>query len=308
MRDQFVKSLTKIFKRNKNITLITGDLGFGYFKNFYEKENRQFLNIGICEQNMASVAAGISMIDDNVVYIYSIGNFATLRCLEQIRQDICYHNLNVNIVAMGAGFSYGSLGGSHHLLEDIAIMRAIPNIKIFLPSDEKDIDQIIKITSKGMGPTYTRIDKSKVANNILPNSTITKPRLVSSGKDGFIVSTGGIINDVLKSIALLKLKHKIDLGLIVISSILKEDTNFFDQKFKKNMSIFSVEEHSIIGGIGDYCLTIINNRKIKIRNFKKIGVSNSKFSSNSGNQDYLKKINKLDTQNITKIITHSFDV
>ncbi len=308
MRDRFVKSLIKTFERYKNVTLITGDLGYGYFKNFYEKENNQFLNIGVSEQNMASVAAGISMIDNNVVYIYSIGNFATLRCLEQIRQDICYHNLNVNIVAMGAGFSYGSLGGSHHLLEDIAIMRTIPNIKIFLPSDEKDIDQIIKKTSKGIGPTYTRIDKSKIANNILPNSTITKPRLVLSGKDGFVISTGGIINDVLKSISLLKLKHHIDLGLIVISSILKEDTDFFDKKLKKNMNIFTVEEHSVIGGIGDYCLAIFNNRKIKIKKFKKIGVPNTKFSSYSGNQDYLKKINKLDAQNITKIITKSFDV
>lgn len=308
MRDQFVRSLTKTFKRNKNITLITGDLGFGYFKNFYEKENSQFLNIGISEQNMASVAAGISMIDDNVVYIYSIGNFATLRCLEQIRQDICYHNLNVNIVAMGAGFSYGSLGGSHHLLEDIAIMRAIPNVKIFLPSNEKDIDQIVNITSKGIGPTYTRIDKSKVENNILPNSTIKKPRLVLSGKDGFIISTGGIINDVLKTLTLLKLKNNIDLGLIVISSILNEDTNFFDERFKKNMRIFSVEEHSVIGGIGDHCLAILNNRKIKIKNFKKIGVSNSKFSSSSGDQNYLKKINKLDSKNIEKIILKSFNV
>ena len=136
MRNQFVKSISKIFKQNKKVNLITGDLGFGYFKEFYEKKCEQFLNIGVSEQNMASVAAGISLINNNVVYIYSIGNFATLRCLEQIRQDICYHNLNVNVVSMGAGFSYGSLGGSHHLLEDISVMRSIPNMKIFLPSDE----------------------------------------------------------------------------------------------------------------------------------------------------------------------------
>ena len=137
---------------------------------------------------------------------------------------------------------------------------------------------------------------------------LKKPRLVLSGKDGFIISTGGIINDVLKTLTLLKLKNNIDLGLIVISSILNEDTNFFDERFKKNMRIFSVEEHSVIGGIGDHCLAILNNRKIKIKNFKKIGVSNSKFSSSSGDQNYLKKINKLDSKNIEKIILKSFNV
>lgn len=308
MRNQFVKSISKIFKQNKKVNLITGDLGFGYFKEFYEKKCEQFLNIGISEQNMASVAAGMSMINNNVVYIYSIGNFATLRCLEQIRQDICYHNHNVNVVSMGAGFSYGSLGGSHHLLEDISIMRSIPNMKVFLPSDERDIDQILKLTSKGIGPTYMRIDKSKVPNNIIPKTNILKPRKICDGKDGYIISTGGIINDVLDCIKILKTNYQINLGLILLSYINDKEYKIFTKKIKKNMNIFTVEEHSVVGGIGDYCLDIFNKRKIKYKNFNKIGVANKSFSNVSGSQNFLKKINKIDSLGIMKVIKKTFCV
>ena len=308
MRSQFVKSISKIFKQNKKVNLITGDLGFGYFKEFYEKKCEQFLNIGVWEQNMASVAAGMSMINNNVVYIYSIGNFATLRCLEQIRQDICYHNLNVNVVSMGAGFSYGSLGGSHHLLEDISVMRSIPNMKVFLPSDERDIDEILKLTSKGIGPTYMRIDKSKVLNNIIPKTNVLKPREICDGKDGYIISTGGILNDVLDCIKTLKSNYQINLGLILLSYINYDEYKIFKKKIKKNMNIFTVEEHSLVGGIGDYCLDIFNKRNIKYKNFNKIGVSNKSFSKVSGSQNFLKKINKIDSLGIMKVIKKTFCV
>ena len=134
MRDAFVNALLALAEKNSNIMLLTGDLGFGAFDQFIERYPKQFLNAGVAEQNMMGVATGMAL-SGYVVYVYSIGNFATLRCLEQIRNDACYHEANVKIVICGGGFSYGSLGMSHHATEDLSIMRALPNIKIIAPCD-----------------------------------------------------------------------------------------------------------------------------------------------------------------------------
>mgnify|MGYP001173164418 CR=1 FL=1 len=308
MRDQFVKSIEKNFKKNKKIHLITGDLGFGYFKNFYQNENKQFLNIGISEQNMASVAAGMSMVNKNVIYIYSIGNFAFMRCLEQIRQDICYHNLNVNIISMGSGFSYGSLGGSHHLLEDLSIMRTIPNMKTFIPSSTKDIEQIINYTCKGKGPTYTRIDKSKIDKNLISKNNIFKPRIAIKGRDGYFISAGGIINDVISAIYFLKKKFNLSFGLIIVTTLFGDQISSIKEKLTKSRIICTVEEHSIVGGIGDFYLSLLNEKNIQVKKFIKIGVKNKSFTKISGNQEYLKKHNKLDSKNIVRRIVSELNV
>ena len=134
MRDTFVKTLCSICETNKDIELITGDLGFGVLKPFFEQFPNQFTNAGIAEQNMTSLAAGMAL-EGKTVFTYSIGNFPTLRCLEQIRNDCAYHNANVKIVCVGGGFVYGSLGMSHHATEDISVMRSIPNMAVFCPGD-----------------------------------------------------------------------------------------------------------------------------------------------------------------------------
>ncbi len=127
MRDIFINTLISLVEKNPEIVLITGDLGFGVLNDFIDKYPENFINAGVAEQNMTGLAAGMAL-EERVVFTYSIGNFPTLRCLEQIRNDICYHNLNVNIISIGGGFSYGSLGVSHHATEDLAILRSLPNL------------------------------------------------------------------------------------------------------------------------------------------------------------------------------------
>ena len=134
MRDTFVKTLMEIAQKDKNVILITGDLGFGVLKPFWEKFPDQFINAGIAEQDMTGLAAGMAL-TGKTVFTYSIGNFPTLRCLEQIRNDCAYHNANVKIVCVGGGFTYGSLGMSHHATEDIAVMRALPGVTVMAPGD-----------------------------------------------------------------------------------------------------------------------------------------------------------------------------
>ena len=159
MRDTFIEELTKRALIDPNVFLITGDLGFGVLEEFGESFPDQFLNAGVAEQNMTAIAAGMAM-EGRKVFTYSIGNFPTLRCLEQIRNDICYHDLDVTIVSIGGGFSYGQLGMSHHATEDISIMRALPNIEVIIPSSLDEVSGSFNHIIQNQGPKYLRLDKS----------------------------------------------------------------------------------------------------------------------------------------------------
>jgi len=148
------------------VILLTADLGFGAFECFEPFRNKQYFNVGVCEQLMASMAAGLSLEGFNV-FIYSIGVFPTMRCLEQIRNDISYHDCEVTIVTTGAGFSYGSLGMTHHCIQDIGIMRSIPGVNIFTPANTYEMNDILENSN---GLRYIRIDKSQI--NLKPKKEI----------------------------------------------------------------------------------------------------------------------------------------
>ena len=147
MRTAFINQLIEEAKSNDKIFLLVGDLGFSVVEPFAEQFPERYLNVGIAEQNMAGIAAGLAM-EGYCVYIYSIGNFPTLRCMEQIRYDICYHNLNVKIVAVCGGYAYGSLGASHHATEEIGMLRTIPNMVVCAPGDPVEAKAITTFTSR----------------------------------------------------------------------------------------------------------------------------------------------------------------
>ena len=165
MRTSFINQLLEEAKTIKKIFLVIGDLGYHVVEPFMEAIPERFLNAGIAEQNMAGVAAGLAMTGYNV-YIYSIGNFPTLRCLEQIRNDIAYHKANVKIVSVGAGYAYGSLGATHQPTEEIGALRAIPNMIVATPGDPVEARAIAKFSAEYDGPMYIRLGKAgeKVAH------------------------------------------------------------------------------------------------------------------------------------------------
>ena len=155
MRDEFIRALTTIAADRPEVMLITGDLGFSVLDEFRARFPRQFLNIGVAEQNMTGVATGMSL-EGRVVFTYSIGSFPTLRCLEQIRNDVCYHSANVKIVCVGGGMSYGPVGASHHATEDLAIMRCLPNMVVVSPGDPWEATEATKAVTELPGPAYLR--------------------------------------------------------------------------------------------------------------------------------------------------------
>ena len=197
MRDTFVRTLIGLAKENKNIELITGDLGFGVLKPFWEQLPDQFTNAGIAEQNMTTVAAGMAL-EGKIVFTYSIGNFPTLRCLEQIRNDCAYHNANVKIVCVGGGFVYGSLGMSHQATEDLAILRALPDVVVLAPGDLVEAEEATKAMVNYPGTCYLRLGRGgeKQIHDHIDNFQIGKAIQVKKGEKIVMFSTGAIFEEV----------------------------------------------------------------------------------------------------------------
>lgn len=301
MRDHFISSLTEIAQKNNNIILITGDLGFGVLDNFIEKYPKQFINTGVAEQNMTGIASGLGM-DGKTVFTYSIGNFNTLRCLEQIRNDACYHNSNVNIVSVGGGFSYGALGYSHHATEDIAIMRAIPNLRVFSPCDFWEIQEITKQVVELGGVNYIRIDKSSAGNTRKNDEDfiVGKGRVLTDGTDLTIIATGGIVELALEAQKKLN-SSGISCKVVSMHTIKPIDKNLIIDCVKNTGALVTLEEHSLIGGLGSAVSEILMQESVYPKRFKMMGLDSS-FSTIVGSQSYLRKYNDLDTSSIIKCV------
>lgn len=298
MRDSFVKALSIEAEKNKNIVLITGDLGFGVLDEYAKNFPSQYINAGVAEQNMAGLASGLG-IDGKIAFTYSIGNFNTLRCLEQIRNDACYHNANMNIVSIGGGFSYGALGYSHHATEDIAIMRALPNLRVFVPCDYWEVEEITKNVIELGGVNYIRIDKSYVSSeNVIPKQIfqVGKARVLAEGDDLSIIVAGGIADNAISVHEKLKLEG-VSTRVVSMHTIKPIDREMIINCVNTTKRIVTLEEHSIIGGLGSAVAEVILQEGLLPQKFKMIGLE-SKFSTIVGSQDYLRRINKLDTDSI----------
>lgn len=301
MRDHFVKALTEEAEINKNIILITGDLGFGVLNNFATKFPKQYINAGVAEQNMTGIASGLGM-DGKIVFTYSIGNFNTLRCLEQIRNDACYHNSNINIVSIGGGFSYGALGYSHHATEDIAVMRAIPNLRVFAPCDFWEVQEITRKVITLGGVNYIRIDKSSTPRNIELEKVfeVGKGRILHEGSDLTIIATGGIIDIALKAQREIS-KDGISIRIISLHTIKPIDRELIIDCALNTGGIVTLEEHSIIGGLGSAVSEVLMQECCFPKKFKMMGLE-SKFSTIVGSQDYLRSANNLDVISVLNVI------
>ena len=282
-----MKALFELANNNKDVVLITGDLGFGLFEDFSEKFPSQFVNIGIAEQNMIGVSTGLAL-EGKVVFVYSIGNFPTLRCLEQIRNDACYHNLNINIICMGAGFSYGALGMSHHATEDIAIMRSLPGTTVISPSTEDEAYFSTIELSKRNGVGYLRLDKSKVSKRKKSKSEleIGKGNILKDGSDYTIIACGGIVEEALLAADDLD-KNNISCKVVSMHTIKPIDNALIQDCVKNSKGIVSLEEGNITGGLGSAILEVcLKNGEFPLK-MKTLGI-NDEYVSIVGSQEYLR--------------------
>ena len=261
MRDTFVKTLIELAKKDKNIELLTGDLGFGVLKPYWEQVPDQFTNAGIAEQNMTTVAAGMALEGKNV-FTYSIGNFPTLRCLEQIRNDCAYHKANVKIVCIGGGFVYGSLGMSHQATEDLAVLRALPDVVVMAPGDLVEAEECTKALAAYKGTAYLRLGRGgeKRIHNKIDNFKIGKAVKVRDGKRIAIFSTGAIFEEVQEACDVLVQKgfEPAVYTFPTVKPIDKEVIEYCSEKFEM---IVTCEEHNIMGGFGSAVAEVMAEMK-----------------------------------------------
>ena len=300
MRDTFVRTMVELAKEYKNIELVTGDLGFGVLKPFWEQCPDQFTNAGIAEQNMTSIAAGMALTGKNV-FTYSIGNFPTLRCLEQIRNDCAYHKANVKIVCIGGGFVYGSLGMSHQATEDIAILRALPDVVVLAPADLVEAEECTKALAKYEGTAYLRLGRGgeKRIHDHIDNFQIGKAIKVHGGDRVAIFSTGAIFEEIRRTEEVLN-EHGITPAVYTFPTVKPIDKEVIEECSKKFDLIATCEEHNYIAGFGGAVAEVMVETPSRAR-LVRIGL-HDEYSIRVGDQQYLRKVYGLDGHSIAKQI------
>lgn len=288
MRDTFVKTLVEIAKEDKNIELVTGDLGFGVLKPFWEQLPDQFTNAGIAEQNMTTVAAGMAL-EGKTVFTYSIGNFPTLRCLEQIRNDCAYHNANVKIVCIGGGFVYGSLGMSHHATEDIAILRALPDVVVMAPGDLVEAQEATKAIAQYKGTCYLRLGRGgeKRIHDRIEHFQIGKAIRVHDGEKVAIFSTGAIFEEVQGAYDFLK-QQGLSPAVYTFPTVKPIDKDVICACAKDFDLIVTCEEHNIVGGFGSAVAEVMAEMPTKKAYLMRVGMQD-RYATKVGSQAYLRE-------------------
>ncbi len=307
MRDAFVNALTEIARVDRNVMLLTGDLGFGVLTEFAREFPKQYLNVGVAEQNMTGLATGMAL-EGKTVFTYSICSFPTFRCLEQIRNDVCYHNADVKIVSIGGGFCYGPLGMSHHATEDLAIMRAIPNLMVVAPGDTVETMLATRAICKHKGPFFLRLGRGgepKVYDQA-PEFVLGKGINVVSGGEVSILSIGGILSKVMKAHEILK-KRGIGTSVYSIHTLRPIDHRLIEDLAEKSRLIVTVEEHSISGGLGGAAAEILAEIRGNRAPLLRIGVDGN-FCCEVGDQEYLRGLYGLDPESIADRVEKSLRI
>jgi transketolase len=293
MRDAFFDELYKIAKHDSNVILLSGDCGAPSLDKFREDIPEQFVNIGISEQNMISAAAGLAL-SGKKVYCYAITPFLTMRCYDQIRIDICEMNLSVTLVGVGVGYAYEDAGDTHYAPQDIAIMRVLPNLIIWSPSDSGMAVAIATESYLRSSPQYIRLDRTKheLIKRQCYGDGLNQMRI---GKDAVIITTGYMVSKALEVADKLSMEGK-ELSVFDVYR-LKPINPSIAHKYKQ---IITIEEHYLAGGLGSIIAEIISDLDIGQR-LKRFGFP-LEFSQSYGGRAHLHNLAKLDVESMTKTL------
>lgn len=292
MRNIFINKLIEHASRSDSIMLLVGDLGYSVIEPFEQKFPKSFLNVGVAEQNMATIAAGLAS-EGKHVFIYSIGNFSTFRCAEQIRNDIAYHELPVTVVAVGGGLGYGALGYSHHAIQDYALMRSFPGVTILSPGDDIELQACMEYIISEPHPSYLRLPKiapTKIHIDELDPLSLTKPvEIKCSNNSSAILTTGGGLQLVASELNEISLY---DVYSIPVWGMSHRSSLF--PLLKSYKKIVTIEDHLKDAGFGSWVLeTIASNDEVRSSVDCKIIGLDSKVCGKVGNEKTLWKIGEI---------------
>ena len=302
MRNAFLETLYELALEDERVTFITGDLGFRVVEKFMENRPKQFLNAGVAEQNMTGIAVGMAL-SGRICCTYSIANFPTLRCLEHIRNDVCYHDADVKIVSVGGGFAYGAASVTHHAMEDLGVMRCLPNLTVIAPGDPVETRAATRAIIAQKGPVYLRLGKAGEptvhAGEI--DFRIGKAIRLREGNDATLISTGGMLWTAGKAAEQLA-KAGIQVRVLSMHTLKPLDVEAVLAAARETGALLTLEEHSVVGGLGSAVAeTLAEQLELKVP-FKRLGVPNA-FSPHIGAQDYMLTKHGLSPEAVAQSVT-----
>src|SRR5262245_24119869 len=298
MRDAFAKEVLRLAGEDDRVVMLSGDIGNRLFDEFKSKYPTRFFNCGVAEANMMSVAAGMAACGLRPV-VYTIVPFVTTRCLEQIRVDVCYHNVPVTIVGVGGGLSYAGLGATHHSCEDIAFLRMLPNMTVVCPGDAVETRLAVRAALKGNSPAYIRIGKKgePVVHSAEPDFAIGKAITIRAGKDVALVSTGNMLPSVLEVADHLK-QRKISASIVSMHTVKQIDESALSNLFASHSIVATIEEHSVMGGLGGAVAEWLADQRSPKARLLRIGTPDH-FLHEGGDQEFARRAVGLDASAIT---------
>jgi transketolase len=300
MRATFIRKLLDWAERDPTLTVVTGDLGYTVFEPFMEKYPQRFLNVGVGEEDMIGISAGLALAGRKV-FAYSITPFSTARPLEQIRLDVCYHQLPVRIIGAGAGLSYGTLGSSHHGTEDLATLRALPNMTVCAPADKHELAALLDWSMEYDGPVYIRIGRSVEPDVHSAPPTLTLGRGVPAFHAGDAFSILACGNMVWTAVQAAKQLQAAGLqGQVFSIPFVKP----LDEELVRTLAarpLFTLEEHSRIGGLGSAVAEVLVDSALRPPAFMRIALPDA-FQKKVGSHDYLRRLNGLMPEQVAETI------
>jgi len=297
MRNAFNDVLIDMARKDSSLVLLVGDIGFRVFDQFREEFPDRFYNMGIAEANMIGTAAGLAMTGMKPV-VYTIIPFLIMRTFEQIRVDLCMQNLPVTLVGVGGGLAYDTLGPTHHAIEDLAIMRSLPNMSVLSPCDPQETKMVFSKWYNEDGPKYIRLGKGG-ENNLLTDLQLNehkskKTQVIAEGKDVLFVTTGAILEEVLKAVELMSSKY--DCGIINLHALKPLDHETILSQIKNTKLVVTIEEHNTIGGLGSAVAEILAQTSSHPP-LLRIGIDDV-MTNIIGKRNYLLSYHKIDAKGI----------
>ena len=300
MRNAFIRGLTALAELDKRVVLLTGDLGFKIFDDFAARFPGRFYNAGVAEANMMGVAAGLAL-GGLKPFAYSIVPFATLRCLEQIRDDICYQEAPVTVVGVGGGYSYGPNGATHHALEDIAVMRCLPNMTVVCPGDPLEAELATLAAGRHSRPLYLRLGRSgdPQVHHSAPSFSLGRAIVVRDGRECALIATGNALPVAVAAADRLATEG-IHCRVVSMHTVKPLDDALLRSCAKECGALFTVEEHSLIGGLGSAVGEWLTAKGVRclLRSYG----AGDRFAHVCGSQEYLRRLEALTADQIAASI------
>lgn len=290
-------------RRDPKIMTLTADMGFGVFEDIQKSFGDRFVNTGVAEANTAGIAAGLAL-SGYTVFFYGQATFVTMRCFEQVRLDIASHNLNVKIIGTSAGFTLSQYGVSHYAIEDVALMRLLPNMTVLCPGDLYEAELATKLAHTINGPVYVRIGRtnSGADKNVhlkKPVLTLGAPILVRKGKGIVLVANGSMLARANEVVLTLE-KRGISASLLSMPFVKPIDEKALFKFMKGAKIVFTLEEHTVIGGLGSAVAEVIQDSGRQVPVIK-MGIKDA-FLHIVGSRDYLLERNQLSVKDIVNTI------